>query len=574
MNTTRLSLHWKWFGAIAFLLILFLLAINLSLDLTLPAYLRQKIQADLERHARLTAELVRRTPATELNAATHHWAERTGLRFTIIARDGSVLGESGKAADQLPHVENHRNRPEVQAALKTGLGVATRPSDTVNVDLLYVALADAGRIIRVAQPLHEIAATTRQIRRTVAGASLLVTILVLPLAYWVARRTTAPITAMRHMAARVAAGHFTDRAPEHAGGEIGALAGALNSMSQQLETRVAELTSEKAHLAGILTGMTEGVLVVDAAGKVRLMNHALRQAFQLTDDALGKTGLEVFRHAGLDELLATPGARELTFLHPTDRTFTVQAGNLTGGSGVVVVFHDITRLKQLENVRKDFVANVSHELRTPLSIIKGYIETLLDPEPPDATTSRQFLETIQRHSRRLETLIDDLLSISALESQEARLEFAPAAVRSTATGVIEELAHRAAEKQTTLTLDIPADLPPVRADVQRLHQVLVNLIDNAIKYTPAGSQVRVSAAPKNGFIEICIADNGPGIAPEHLPRVFERFYRVDKARSRELGGTGLGLAIVKHIIQAHAGKVWVESEMGKGSRFYVTLPTA
>jgi two-component system phosphate regulon sensor histidine kinase PhoR len=320
--------------------------------------------------------------------------------------------------------------------------------------------------------------------------------------------------------------------------------------------------------------MTEGVLVADAAGRVRLMNHALRQAFQLTDDALGKTVLEVFRHAGLTDLLAASGARELTFPQAADRTFAVHAGRLADAAGAVIVFHDITRLKQLENVRKDFVANVSHELRTPLSIIKGYVETLLDTDPPDAATSRQFLETIQRHSRRLETLIDDLLSISALESQQARLEFTPVTLRATAAGVLEELAHRAREKNTTLALDIPADLPAVRADVQRLHQVLVNLVDNAIKYTAAGSHVRVTAAPKNGHVEVCVADNGPGIAPEHLPRVFERFYRVDKARSRELGGTGLGLAIVKHIVHAHGGKVWVESVLGQGSRFYFTLPQA
>ena len=238
----------------------------------------------------------------------------------------------------------------------------------------------------------------------------------------------------------------------------------------------------------------------------------------------------------------------------------------------MVVFHDITRLKQLENVRKDFVANVSHELRTPLAVIKGYVETLLDEEPPTAETAKQFLGTIQRHTLRLEVLIDDLLSISALESQQALLDYTTVSIHVTAAAVVEELRSWAREKNITLALEIPADLPVVDADAQRLHQVFLNLIDNAIKYTQAGSRIQISATTDNNFLKVCVADNGPGIAVEHLARIFERFYRVDKARSRELGGTGLGLAIVKHIIQAHGGKVWAESELEKGSRFYFTLP--
>ena len=457
---------------------------------------------------------------------------------------------------------------------ESGIGSVIRPSDTVHRDLLYVALRDTpARIVRVAMSLQEVDDTIRHIRRVVAGASAIVGLIALPLIFWLALRTSMPIDTMRRMATRVAAGDFTGRAPDHEAGEVGELAGALNQMSSQLEARLRELTSEKAHLAGILAGMTEGVLVVDAAGKLRLLNAALRQAFNLTNEALGKTVLEVFRDAGLAELIAAaPAARELTFLQPADHVFTVQAGRLTGATGVVVVFHDITRLKQLENIRKDFVANVSHELRTPLAVIKGYVETLLDEEPPAADTGKKFLETIQRHTRRLEVLIDDLLSISALESQQARLDLAPVSVLAAAAAAVEELTPRARAKNVTVTVELPADLPAARADAQRLHQVFVNLLDNAIKYTPAGGCVRVSAVAKAGNVEVCVTDNGPGIAAEHLPRIFERFYRVDKARSRELGGTGLGLAIVKHIIQAHGGKAWVESELEKGSRFYFTVP--
>ena len=570
----RLSLRWKWFSAVAAVLVALLLTINFCLDLSLPSLLTDKIRTDLVRNAQLVSEIVQRTPAADLNATLHALAPRIGLRLTVIASDGTVLAESDKPADQLAAIENHLFRPEVQSALENGVGSAQRRSDTIGVDLLYVALRDSpARIVRVALPLHDVTGISQHVRRAIALASVVVGLIALPLIFWLALRTSMPIDTMRRMATRVAAGDFTGRAPEREAGEVGELAGALNQMSRQLETRLRELTSEKAHLAGILAGMTEGVLVVDAAGKLRLLNTALRQAFNLTDEALGKTVLEVFRDAGLAELIAAaPAARELTFLQPADHVFTVQAGRLTGTTGVVVVFHDITRLKQLENVRKDFVANVSHELRTPLAVIKGYVETLLDEEPPAAETGKKFLETIQRHTRRLEVLIDDLLSISALESQQARLDCAPVSMRATAAAVVEELSSRAQEKNITVALEIPADLPAVHADVQRVHEVLVNLLDNAIKYTPPGSRVQISAVADNHFLKVCIADNGPGIAVEHLPRIFERFYRVDKARSRELGGTGLGLAIVKHIIQAHGGKVWVESELEKGSRFYFTVP--
>jgi two-component system phosphate regulon sensor histidine kinase PhoR len=268
------------------------------------------------------------------------------------------------------------------------------------------------------------------------------------------------------------------------------------------------------------------------------------------------------------------GTRELSFVAPADRTFVVNAAALRNHGGTVVVFHDITRLKQLENLRKEFVANVSHELRTPVSVIRGYIETLLEKPAPDAATARQFQETIQKHARQLEALIEDLLNISALESHQARLEFEPVALAEVAAAATEQLRRQARDKNIAIAVDLPTTLPSVRCDRQRLQQVFVNLLDNAIKYTQAGGRVGVSAQVAGTELEVSVADNGPGIAAEHLPRIFERFYRVDKARSRELGGTGLGLSIVKHIVLAHGGRVWVDSTVGHGSRFYFTLPVA
>jgi two-component system phosphate regulon sensor histidine kinase PhoR len=567
----KLSLQWKWFLGLTGLLAVLILVVDLSLNLTLPPYLVQRIRADLQRDALLARAVYANSPAGSANQVAHELAQQTGLRITIIAPDGRVIGESDKPPDQLAQIENHSHRPEVQAALSSKVGSSTRHSDTIGADLMYVAAAmDNHTVVRVALPLNQIAQTTVHVRRTVTVASLIVLVLALPTVFWLSRRLTDPLEGMRIMATRVAAGDFSLRAPEAGGTELQELGAALNEMSRQLETRLRELTTEKADLNATLSSMSEGVLVVDGAGRIRLANQALRRQFHVGDEVIGKTVLEAFRNVGLAELISATGMKEVTFLQPEERVFAVTAATLSGAAGAVAVFHDISRLKQLENIRKEFVANVSHELRTPLSMIKGYVETLLDGQPPDAMTSQQFLQTIQRHARRLESLIDDLLSISELESQQARLALAPVRLRAVATTVLDELKPRAGNKQ--LSLEVP-DLS-VRADADRLRQVFLNLLDNAIKYTQAGGQICIRARPTNGEVEVCVADNGPGIAPEHLPRVFERFYRVDKARSRELGGTGLGLSIVKHIVQAHGGRVWAESEPGNGSRFYFTLPKA
>ena len=574
-----------------------LLIVNLAIEISLPPYLIGKIQENVERQALLArAVFAPKLPATaapdgEINKLAAGLSQQTGLRMTIMSADGVVIGESGKPPDQFLQIENHLHRPEVQDAIEHGIGSATRRSDTVNVDLLYVAAACRGPggqlqgFVRVALPLDQVKEVVSHVNRTVALSSIVVGVLTIPLLFWTARRTTRPLLKMRDVAARVAQGDFSKRAPTGLGGELGELSAALNDMSAQLEARLREVTQEKAELSAILASMRDGVLVVDAQGRIRLVNHTLREQFQLGDQVIGKTVLEAFRNVALDELMTEAkrgdeiATRELSVLVPAERVFEVNAASLTGNGGdslgAVAVFHDIRRLKQLETMRKEFVANVSHELRTPLSIIKGYVETLLDEHPPEPDAAKQFLQTIQRHTRRLEALIGDLLSLSALESQQARLNFESLSLREVAQVVADELDRQAKAKSITINVGIPADFSPVRADSHRLHQVFFNLLDNAVKYTQAGGGVTVTAtaSEKNG-VEVCVADNGVGIAAEHLPHIFERFYRVDKARSRELGGTGLGLAIVKHIVLSHGGRVWAESELEKGSRFYFTLPRA
>ncbi|MSR65217.1 MAG: HAMP domain-containing histidine kinase [Verrucomicrobiae bacterium] len=591
----KLPLHWKWFLGLVASLAVLLLVIYLWLGNTLPPYLESVIRDDLQRNA----ILVRQTIAPKLaatpvetagiNTVTHALAQNTGLRITIMTADGTVIGESDKPVEAVDQIENHLQRSEVQEAIRRGVGSAKRHSATVDLDLLYVAIPVKQQdgllgFVRVALPLLQVAQANRHVSQVVGIAAMGVGVLAIPFLFLLSRRALRPIQQMSEFTDRIERGQFPKPLQIEAAGEIGHLASALNAMAAQLEARLRELAAEKAELTAIMASMTEGVLVVDANGKIRLVNEALRRQFEVTDEAIGRTVLEAFRNVALQEFIAqaneqgTMTTREVVFLNPEEQTFDVAAACLRASdsrsAGTVVVFHDITRIKKLENIRKEFVANVSHELRTPLSIIKGYIETLLDDEPPDPETSKQFLQTIQKHSRRLEALIDDLLTISSLESQQAKLTLAPVSLHSTAEAAAEELSKQARTKSITIVVEIPKTFPVVRADAQRLHQVFSNLIDNAIKYTQAGGRVTVSANQKEGEVEVCITDNGPGIAPEHLPRIFERFYRADKARSRELGGTGLGLSIVKHIVQAHGGRVWAESELDKGSRFLLTLVAA
>jgi len=588
----KLGLQWRWFLGLCILLILLLVVVTVCLNLTLPSHLERNLQADLERNAVMAravfaTELAR--DRTGIDRLARELSDETRLWITVMDANGKILGESHPPPGQPGLIENQLQRPEVQDAMRHEIGASRRHSDTINADMLYVAVAvrNGGAllgIVRVASPVQPVAATVSRVRRTVGSASLVVGLAAVPFLFWMTRRVTRPIQQMNEAAGRIARGEFPNTIRAEARGELGVLAATFNEMSSQLQTRLRELGEEKAELAAVLASMTEGVLVVDAGEKIRMMNNAFGRQFQLGKEAIGHTVLETMRSVPLQQLISATSqdggfrGHEIQFLNPSERIFDVSAACLRGRDGAhqgtVVVFHDITRIKQLENVRKEFVANVSHELRTPLAIIKGYVETLLDGEPVAPPDAEQFLRTIQRHSRRLEALIEDLLTISALESQQVRLDVGPASLRSIASAVSEELSAQAKAKSIGVAIEIAEDAPQVRADAQRLHQVLFNLLDNAVKYTQAGGQVRIFAKDGAEEIEVCVADNGSGIAPEHLPRIFERFYRADKARSRELGGTGLGLSIVKHIVQAHGGRVWAESELGQGSTIHFTLRRA
>ncbi len=330
----------------------------------------------------------------------------------------------------------------------------------------------------------------------------------------------------------------------------------------------------------LFNSMVEGVLLLDENERIQMANQAFLHLFDAAGDVRGKTVIEVIRQHEMDELLQRVSREkqvlgfELIQSGPSERCLQVNASAVFDGSGArsgtILVFHDLTRLKQLEHTRQEFVANVSHELRTPLSLIKGYTETLLEGAKENPEVATRFLQTIQRNSERLQFLIEDLLIISELESGRVAMNMQQVQMRSVIEKVLEDLRPQALGRNITLTNEA-AELV-AQADPERLQQVLGNLVGNAIKYGRAGGRVTVQANEKGNCVEVCVRDDGPGIPPEALDRVFERFYRVDKARSREQGGTGLGLAIVKHIIQNHGGRVWARSEVGNGASFYFTLP--
>lgn len=510
-------------------------------------------------------------------------------RVTLIAPSGAVVGDSDVGQAQLARLENHLHRPEVQDALRNGSGSALRYSDTLRISMLYTAMSygngGTDGIIRLAMPLEYLASARSALHGMVGGATVVTVLVALLFSYLLSNLTTKPLRDMADAAARIGHGGGKAKIPVSSNDEIGQLAGVLNDMSERIEDQVQRLSAGKQRLDTILRSMGEGVMVTAPDGVITLVNPAFRDLFSINGEVEGKNLVEISRHPDLQEAfndLAKPDVNELVreiSIQPNDITlFTHWVPlNLDGvRQGVVTVFHDISDLKRAENMRRDFVANVSHELRTPVTIIKGYAETLLDGVlESDPVRAVRFVEIIASHSERLTNLINDILTLSSLETKEALLELNPLDVSGTIAKACQLLQERAAIKNIAI-IDEPNSgaLPRVMADQGRLEQIMVNLLENAIKYTPDGGVIRLFTENDGGFVKVSVADTGIGIPFKDMPRIFERFYRVDEARTREQGGTGLGLAIVKHIVQLHGGTVSVSSEPGRGSVFSFTLRKA
>lgn len=516
-------------------------------------------------------------------------ARLTDARVTLIMPDGRVVAESDRPLEDLARIENHRARPEVRTALTGGIGRAIRRSETVAHDLLYVALpvvsgSRTAGIIRLALPLEVVTGAYAAVRQALLAGGVLTLGVALAMSLFLAGRVTRPVVEMQSVARQMAGGDLTVRAPVRTIDEIGGLGRALNVMASRLREKIQDLERAQATTKAIVDGMVEGVLAVDARDHILLLNQSVRTMFRLGPRlGEGKPFLEVIRNADLSDLLrgcrvaVEMASRELVVTTPVERILEVHALPLrlgAGETGVLMVLHDVTELRRLERVRTEFVANVSHELRTPLTAIRGYLETLLTGGLEERDNAGRFLEIVSRHTERLGRLLDDLTDLSNIELGKVALRPEPTDLNDALEPVLAIMRSQAEGKGVSLDAALPTDLPPVLADPDRLEQILINLVDNAVKFTPSEGRVTVSATLRDTMIEVAVADTGVGIPSTDLPRITERFYRVDRARSRELGGTGLGLAIVKHLVQTHGGELRIESELGKGTTVRFTLPTA
>jgi two-component system phosphate regulon sensor histidine kinase PhoR len=511
-------------------------------------------------------------------------ARATGARVTLIAPDGRVLAESERGVTDRAGLANHA---EVRAALAGEVGRDLRRSGTTEAPLLYVAIpvredARVLGVLRLALPLSAVTASYETLHQVMLAGGAVALLVALGIGIFVAGRVTQPVVEMQSIARQMSEGSFLVRAPTRSTDEIGTLGRSLNVMAGRLREKIQDLEQEQAKITAMLDAMVEGVIAVDGHEHVLLMNEQARVMFGLgSARGEGKPFLEVIRNADLHEIFRAVYAgggealrREIAVTSPAHRVLGVNAVRLAPlGGGVVMVLHDLTALRQLERVRTEFVANVSHELRTPLTAIQGYLETLLSGALEEPENARRFLEIVLRHSERLGRLLNDLTDLSNIELGKVTLRKEAVRLDELVASVVAIIGPRAARSRVTVTAHTPADLPGVVADRDRLVQILINLVDNAVKYTPEGGVVTVTArATSDEALEVAVADTGVGIPAADLPRITERFYRVDKARSRALGGTGLGLAIVKHLVLAHGGELRIESPHQQGTTVRFTLP--
>jgi two-component system phosphate regulon sensor histidine kinase PhoR len=508
------------------------------------------------------------------------------VRVTVIGKDGRVLGDS---LEDYTKMENHLSRPEVWAALNGETGISTYYDNVLQEEMLYIALPVKGPdgiagAVRLAASNNQVQKDLNYLWRILGMAILLTGLFSVILSFRLAESLTKPLKEVNLAAKYIAVGNLQHRVYLHRNDEIGSLGQTINEMAATISDKVNEISSSRQRLVTILYHLVSGVIVLDSATKVQMANPAAVRFFGLTDAAvLGKYLLEVVRHPELNERVqaiakgGNDGMLEISLIYPEERVLQVYLAVIPGGAnkiaGVLLVMHDITAIRRLEQVRKDFVANVSHELKTPITSIKGFAETLLDGALEDTETARRFLEIIDREALRLSNLVDELLDLAHLEARKEILERQPVQIPELIREVLAEFEPRVTDGRLSFRTEYPQQqIPMVSGNRARLKQVLVNLVDNAVKYTPAGGEIVFGAQVENQGLKVWVKDTGEGIPAADVGRVFERFYRVDKGRSRRSGGTGLGLAIVKHIIENHGGRVGVESRLGSGSTFYFILP--
>jgi two-component system, OmpR family, phosphate regulon sensor histidine kinase PhoR len=594
MNTPR-RLIWQLYPSYLVLVLCAVLAVSWFATDFMRRFYLDHLRTTLAYHgrimqARIAADLMPLAPQ-RLDRACKAAAAEIPVRFTVILPDGVVVADS----EENPRtMDNHSNRPEIRTALEGATGHAQRYSTTLNQRMMYVAapVTREGRllaVLRTALPLTTIDGALKAVYVKMAVAGLLIAILAAGVGLFVSRRISRPLERMRKRADQYARGELGARIQPPATLELASLAEALNTMAGQLKYRMDAIERQRNELEAVLSSMVEGVIALDIEESVISLNSAAKKMFPDTSHE-GRSLAELVRSHDLAEMVKsvkksgqavradiTYGWQERILEAHCMPLYSGPLEDSGGGHmGTLLVLHDVTQLRRLENIRRDFAANVSHEIKTPLTAIKGFVETLRDSDLSNPDESRRFLTIIARHVDRLAAIIDDLMHLSRIEqSDETReLAIAPCQVRELLANVASLCRERADAKGIEIGIDCSADLT-ARMDAHLMEQAVLNLLDNAIKYTSRSpARIKLRAALVDSELRIVVSDQGIGIGQKHLPRLFERFYRVDKARSRHVGGTGLGLAIVKHIVQAHGGKVSVESELGQGTTFTLRLPNA
>lgn len=582
------SLRWRITLLFASLIALTVLSLGVYLTTQARAFLIRDLQEDLQLSAVLlvdTIENIALMPANAdlLNDLAKKWYEDLGLRVTIIALDGTVLAESNE--DRLS-MENHADREEVVQALVTGVGMSIRFSNTLGFETLYVAvpvLEETGPVgtLRLAIPLDEVEDNIFSLQRTILAAAaitILISILVVDI---ISRSTVRPLRALTLAARKISAGErFLQQTP-NSRDEVGELARALNQMSDRLRGQVDALNAEKEKLSTILQEIESGVLMVDPHGRIALINQAAERIFNIdADDALDRSLVETLRlyqvvdvwKQAMENRRAEIQLFDLVRKARSLQVIATPLGAVLEGH-VLLIFQDLTQIRRLETIRRDFISNISHELRTPLASLKALTETLMDGALEDPPAARRFLTRIETEVDSLSLMVRELLELARIESGRVPLEIERVAPIRLVSGAVERLVLQAERAGLEIMIQCEENLPEVYADPPRMQQVLMNLLHNAIKFTPpAGQIVLFTELSRSGErVMFGVLDTGVGIPAEDLPRIFERFYKADRARSG--GGTGLGLAISKHLVEAHGGRIWAESEQGVGSRFYFELPT-
>jgi two-component system phosphate regulon sensor histidine kinase PhoR len=572
---------YKIFGTYLVIIALSFLMLNLFVRDEIKKVMTFQIEGQLMTYAQLV----------DLNFdQTSHQLQQTarisGARVTLIDAMGNVLADSEK---EITGLENHFNRPELQEARLKGKGKAIRYSATTGVDMLYVAVpVKTGEVItgyvRLARPLYDVHNTIEKIYDSFFLAMLIVAVLSLIIAFLFSYRLAAPIKAMEKFTERLRKGDTSGTVFINTSDETKKLADNINYLADELNSQIRLANEESSKLVTAFASMTEGVMILNAADRIEVVNQAMSNILAMQyGDVTGKTLMEVFRNVDLQkaflkfketqELIS----QEITLGSIQPVMLTVSISGIKGRTDnekTMVVFHDVTLLKKLERVRVDFVANVTHEIRTPLTAILGYLETIRDGAIENPEEARKFIDIILKHAQRLNRLVEDLLTISKIELGEINFHFENASLADAVSNVMPLMEPKARLKNIEISNLVPEKLSLIKADKDRLAQIFVNILDNAVKFTPEHGKVSMTAEEVNGYIVIAVSDTGIGVPREEIERLGERFYRVDRNRSRELGGTGLGLSIVKHLIIAHGGKMEITSQQGHGTKVSLFFPLA